>query len=449
MSKRLIKNIILISLLTITFNSFILFSFAEETNVIEFNQYSNVDLKKAIDIALNQNRTLLQEYEDNKIYKLKVKTEVTNFLPVFQASNDYKYNSNVNRRLLYSSLSPSRSIIRSQNETVVGVSQPISDLYKTSLNYRIAKENYNVSMLNTTLQKETVIDDVSGLYFDILKQIRTIKYNKENVLSLEGYYKIAKDRFDHGEALASDYLKIQVEVDNAKHDLYVEENKLQLLLTKFKNALGVDLEQDINIVENFKEDDIASKSLEELGLIALENRPDLKQQERNVTIARLNKKLSWAEYIPSVNFSVSYVHDYGSNFSVKDNVLLWVSASYDFWKWNQRYYGVKQQKSEITKTELALKDYENQIIIDVQDQLNTVNEAKNLIDVSRNTVKYSEESLRITKNRFEVGLALAIDLLNDQSNLLNSQVQLASSELDYQKSLVTLKKTLGILAPEQ
>lgn len=418
--------------------------YSEELENVSLSDVKKLDLKEAINTALNYNRTILQEKEDNSIYKFRLKEQVTYFLPTLQTATDFKYNTNV-KSINIPGLTMGSGPIRSEVTTSVSVVQPISDLYKTSLNYRIAKENLGISDLQLDLQNETVINDVSGLYFDLIKQKRIIEYYKKNISKLEEYYKVAVDHFNVGDSLARDYLKIQIEVDNSKHQLLVEENKFNVLLYQFKDQLGLQLNENVEIIENFEADNFSSRPIEELLTIAIENRPEIGQSTKSVTLAKLNRKVQIAQYIPQVDFYTSYYHIRGSGFTVPNNVIVGVNVSYDFWDWNRKHLGVKEQNAEIKKQELQLKDLENQIFIELKTQLNTINEAQDSIIVAKNNLQLAEESLRITKNRFDVGIALILDLLDDQTTLLDSQVQLVSSELDYQKSLINLKKVLGVL----
>ena len=428
-------------------------SLKEETiSAIELNSstpknYGQVDLKQAVNIALDNNRTILEYKWDNKAYRFKLKQQITNYFPTLGATNDYTYNTNINKINLPAGmgLGTGNRNTKSQNQLVISATQPITGLISNYYSHRIAKENYKNSLLDTDWQEESTINDVSNAYFELIKQIRTIEYQKENVKSLEESYKIAYDKYEVGDALARDYMKIQIELENAKHDLYVEENQLNVQLYQFKDLLGINLNDTIDIVQNFEKDNYSDKPVEELQQIAAENRPDLKQKEQDITIAKLNEKLALTDYIPTVDFYTAYYHNYGSSFSVDNNVVLGVNASYNFWEWNKKYFGYKEQKAGTKKAELQLVDAKNQIFIDIQSDLNSIKENNNLIQVSKGNVDLASESLRITKNRYEVGLALVLDLLDDQANLLDSQVQLVTAEVDYQKSLINLKKTLGIL----
>jgi outer membrane protein TolC len=408
---------------------------------------TKLDLFKALDIALNQNRSILQAQEDNIIYKLQAKQNFTTLLPTIQASNDYQFNSVLKQLSIPGFPAESTPHIHNQNQTIVGLSQPVTNLYENSLLHKISKETYKISLLQTTLQKEFVINDVSGQYFDILKQYRIIELNKQNILALEEYYKVALDRYEAGDALERDALKIKIEIDNAKHDLLTEQNKLQVQLYRLKDSLNIDLEEELDVITFYAENEMLDVPFDEMKSIAIENRPEVQQLIRSVKIAKLNKKYSFAQYIPDVQFFANYVHNYGEGFVPDNNFVFGINGQYTLWDWGKRRFNVKEQKAQIRKQELDLKDQINQIYIDVKTDLNGVEEAQDLINVSKNNLGLAEESLRITKNRYDVGLAIVLDLLDDQTNLLEAQVNLATSELDYQKSLVNLKKTLGILYP--
>lgn len=407
------------------------------------NTVKKLTLEDSIDIALNENRTILEQKEDNKIYKLKVSEQVTNLLPYFYVTNNYLFNSNL-QDISIPGMSNMTSK-RNQNSTSIYLSQPLSKLIENSLNVKIARENYKNSKLQTELDKQATINNIASQYYDIIKEQRIIDLYIQDIVKLEGYYKVAMDNYTEGKGLTRDYLKIQYEIDNAKHNLLVEQDKLNLYYYQFKYNLGVNLNENIELSKDFKEQNYQNRAMEELLQTALENRPDVKQQINNIKIAKLNKDVKIAQYIPEVSFVTAYNHLWNYNYSVPNNVTLGVNLTYNLWDWNNRYMAIKEQRSNIKKQQLSLIDIQDQIFIDIKSQLNTINETFDLISVSKSNVTYAKESLRITENRFNEGLALIIDLLDDQTSLLNAEIQLASSELDYQKSLVNLKKILGVI----
>lgn len=439
------KNTILLTLILLSLLVVIKPSFAEDKPVtLDTNAAKKIDLNEALGIALQQNRPLLEAKQDDKVYKYQLKEEFTNFLPTLGVTNDYQYNANV-KQINIPGLGTFSSSRANQNTTLISATQPIFDLYKTSLNYRIAKANYTISTLNTQLQTETTINDVSGFYLDIIKQKRLIELTKENLVRLKGYYDVAYNRYKEGDALSRDYMKIQIELDSSQHTLMVQNDELDMLILRFKNALALPLDENVELDEKFAEETLMKQSLAEMQQIALENRPEVEQINKTLYIAKLNKKLKYADYIPEANLVVSYGHYINSGFSSPNTVLLGVNLTYDFWKWGQKFWSVKEKGAEVDKVELQREDLKDQIFLDVKSQLNTTLESKDQIAVSGNNVVLAKESLRITTNRYAEGIALILDLLDDQTTYLQAQVDLVSAELDYQKNLIQLKKTLGIL----
>ncbi|MGD9581157.1 MAG: TolC family protein [Vampirovibrionia bacterium] len=412
---------------------------------IEQEESLKINLAQSVDIALNNNLMLQRQAESNNIFKLRAQKSVTYLLPNFVAGSEYAYNSSI--KVITVPNTPMELPTSKKNvlNTNVSFVQPITDLYKNSLKYKIAKEKFNISLLDSDLKKEFVIDLVSQSYFNLIRQKKIIELNKQNINTLEAYHKIAKDHYDAGIALARDYMKVQIEIDNARHRLFKEENRLNILNSQFKELLGVDLDDNVEITGEYTDNNIENSNLNELQDVALNNRSELKQLNKAIHIAKLNKKVEISEYIPHVNFFVSYANQVGSEFMPDNNILFGVNAQYDFWQWNRKYLSVKEQNSEIKTKELELKEQKRSIKIEVESQLNSVLESKDLIDVSKHTVNLSEENVRITNDRYNIGLALITDLLDDQTALLEAQVKLITSELEYQKSLIELNKVLGIL----
>lgn len=421
----------------------------KEPMELDLTDHGKVGLNESIDIALNNNRDLLKQFEDNNVYRLRVFQNATQFLPTLNASYNFKLNTDVREVTIQMPGMPQplsfHTNQRTEGTTTLTATQPLTDLYKISLNHRVSKENYNVSLLQTDLQKEDTINNVSKLYFNLLKEYEIIDYYKLNIKQLEEFHRVAEEKYKVGDALERDAFKIQIQVDNAKHDLFVEENNLKVLLTQFKNELGIGLNDKIEILKDYKEETLQNSPIEELQEIAFNNRPELEQAEKNIKISKLNKKLSLAEYIPQSSAYFAFSHIQGSGLYPPNNGVLGVNVSYDFWQWNKKGFAVKEQSAEVRKSMLDYENTKNNIAIDVETSLNSVTEAADSIKVSKSNVELATESLRITTNRYDVGLAIVLDLLDDQSNLLDAQIQYASSLYDYQTYIIDLKKTLGVL----
>jgi len=405
-----------------------------------------INLQEALDIALNKNRTILQEKINNNIFKIGVKKEVTKYFPVLRASHNYQYNT------VIKSFSGGfgggqnfSSINKSAGTTNVGVIQPITDIFRTALRQKMASQNYQISTLETDLQKEIIADDVSKMYFDLLKQQKIIDVNINNVNRLEEFLKDALNRYEEGIALSRDFLKIKIELENARHRLLKEKNKYKELKYQFKNLLGIDLNTEIQLDETFNQITTTNQPLDTLVSLAYDNRPEIKQLEKSIIYSNTDKNLQISEYIPDVEFFATYVNQFGSSFQPNNNFVFGVAATYDVWQWNKKYLNVKEKRYEIERKEIELQNLKDQVFIEIETQLNRISEANDLINVSQANLEYASESLRITKNRYDQGLAIILDLLDDQNTMLQSELNVVSARLDYQKTLVELQKKLGIL----
>lgn len=399
------------------------------------------DMEKALNLSLTQNRSILEELEDNIVYKYKAKVQATGLLPMFNVQNDYTFNSNT----YLPNIGYTYTYPRNINSLYVYFSQPISTLYQNALLYKVSKREYEISLLQTQYQKNSVLDTVSANYFNILKQQKIIDYNIANIKALEEFYRVAVSNYKQGNALARDYMKIQYQIDDAKHQLLVQQDQLQIYFLQLKNLMNVDLNRPIQVVEDYFIEDLSKKPFDDLLNIAYQNRPEILQLEKYIQVAKLNKKVRIADFIPTVQLNSGYYNTYGPQSPPPNNYVIGVSATYPLWDWNKRLYQIREEAAKVRKEELRLVDQKNQVYIDIKTQLNTVQENLDLIAAAKSNVETSTESLRITTNRFKVGLALVLDLLDDQKNLLDAQEQLVSAEYGYQQSLVDLKKILGII----
>jgi outer membrane protein TolC len=408
-----------------------------------------VSLNEAIDVALSRNRKVLQEEVNDNIFKIGVSKEITNYFPTISASHNYQYNTVIKTfggALGGRALNSANN--KSQGNTAVSLVQPITDIFRTALRQKIAKQYFHISTLETELQKEIIVDSVASAYFDLLKQKRIIDVNLDNVVRLEEYYQDSRNRFEEGLALSRDYLKVHIELKNAQHQLFIEQNTYDEMKYRFKKLLGINLLKEIDIEEEIPVDDYSDQPLPELATVAFANRPEIKQMNKSIIVSKTDKKLQLSEYIPDIEFFVSYLNQFGSSFQPANNVVLGVNANYNIWEWNEKYLNVKEKRLEVKRKKIELEDLKDQVFIEVKEQVDNVKEAYNLIDVAETNYEYAKESLRITKNRYDEGLSLILDLLDDQNTYLQSELRMVSARLDFQKSLIELQKTLGILVEE-
>jgi len=66
------------------------------------------------------------------------------------------------------------------------------------------------------------------------------------------------------------------------------------------------------------------------------------------------------------------------------------------------------------------------------------------LTVSSKTVEQAEESAKLTRGRFEQGLALSTQLIDSETALLAARVRLAEAESDQRIAVAALRKALAL-----
>ena len=100
-----------------------------------------------------------------------------------------------------------------------------------------------------------------------------------------------------------------------------------------------------------------------------------------------------------------------------------------------------QARADVSRS--AERATELQLRRDLDQAMGTIDAAVASIDLAQQTEDLAAEDLRVTQERYRLGLATILDLQSAQITLLEGQVGLIRSRFDYQLGLARLEALLG------
>ena len=98
------------------------------------------------------------------------------------------------------------------------------------------------------------------------------------------------------------------------------------------------------------------------------------------------------------------------------------------------------------KEQIALNNSQNNaelLLLQIQKAWNELNEAYKQIEVVNQTIKQSEENLRINSDNYKAGIVNVSDMLEAQAMLQQAKDQLTDARADYRVKLVTYLQVTG------
>lgn len=314
-----------------------------------------------------------------------------------------------------------------------------------------AKNNYVISQQLERQIRTNVIAEVHRAYFQLLKNQQLYEVAKQNLELTEQQVELAQKRFDLGAAKKTDLLKSKVARGIAKSALITQETFLYVAISDLRNAMGVigdnselKISEKILPLQSVPDFDVAIDILKE-------NNPGVLASEAQLTDAKLTKKLTIASRLPSLSASVSrqaFTTEFdGLADAFKDDWKTTTNLNLSFPIFNGMALSTQSQQAKlaIRKQKNDLITIKNDAIVRLESVMGIVNDYFKIIPINEEILESADEDLKLVSERYRLGSASILELLDAQVSVTRARVDLVSSKYDARIQEAYLKAQLGVL----
>ncbi len=218
--------------------------------------------------------------------------------------------------------------------------------------------------------------------------------------------------------------------------------------TQLETALGVRLSPGQQPADTLKEQALPSAALEETEARALKQRPDLQAIDSQVNAEQNGVKAAKAAFGPRLDVFGSWQADNPAMFTGgNNNWMTGAGLRIDLFA-NEKRAQLSMQKAALSKVEAARQSAEDNVRMDVRRAYFENDAARQMLEVARASVAQADESLRITRDRYETGLVTITDLLRTEDSARGSKVNYWNSVYRYAISYAALQLASGDLTPQ-
>lgn len=428
-----------------------------------------LSLKESRKLALEYNQKikiadqLISENQSN------VKFAFTHFLPNLSAAGSYNYYHDIDDISLPGGfLKTASSLAEAQQGNFTGtsdvympgfnlemgnidyhsanlqLSQPIYMGGKVRSAYSMSKLGSEISIYNKKLQTSDVILETDQAYWNLVSVKEKVSLAKKYVIMLSILVQDLKNAYDLEITTKNELLKAQVQLNQARLDLFRTENGYVLSQMSLCQVIGKDLKSDviatdtnIQVNKNVVRADYMQK--------ALQNRPELLMQSKQVEISREQVKYAQADYLPQVGVGASYSHMSKINKMIGSSNMLIVQANVaiPIFHWQERKHKMATARFKSKQIELEMDRTEDLISLEVQQNYFRLQEAFQQIELAKISMDQANENVELTKNSFYEGLANTRELLDAQAFWQKAHSELIDSKINYKLSEIEFKKSIG------
>lgn len=293
----------------------------------------------------------------------------------------------------------------------------------------------------TRIQNEAALSS-KDYFFNVLRDQETVNVDQEQVAYATENVRIAQAQLNAGSAAQFDVLTAQVTLANDQQALQTALNQLNIDRANLNNLIGVDPSTIISLKAPPLPPLNQPIDLKQSTAIALRQRPELREAENNIEIAKKLIKLAGAPLLPSlgVGAGASYSGPTTTNNSSFD-----LSAQLNF-----PLYDGGVTKSQVRQADIDLQTQlttQSQLVqnvtLEVRQAYLNVSNAQNQASTAGVGVTQAEEAVRLAQLRRTNGLGTFLDVINAQAQLATARNNLAAAQYDYQTSLAQLVRAEG------
>lgn len=416
------------------------------TSSVFAQQQLSLTVQQAVDHALKYNKTLINSgYAVDKAQE-GVRAAIANGLPQVNATVDYS-----------NALGAEMSIKFGENmpETKIPI-KPTSNL-KLQVTQLVFNGGYIVGVQTAKLARE--LSEINRLKseVDISTQVKNSYYLVQ--VSSELYQRLKlnlanlKDLYNKTDALAkvgmieqTDVDQLFIQVNTLQNAVNASERQLELATNMLRLQLGADINTQLVLTDDL-ETILAQtdnqKSL--LQSLKLENNLDFKILDQQVLLTRKSVDMKKAAALPSIAGFYSYTYKLmTSNFDMAAPHMVGLQMNIPIFssglrtaQTKQAYIDLKTMQNNRDLVSDQLKIQDKQLRFNMINALETYNNQKSNIDVSRRV--YSSLKLK-----YEQGLISGLDLISADNNYLKAEtdyisaaLQLLDARLEFEKMYTT------------
>ena len=332
----------------------------------------------------------------------------------------------------------------------ISLSQPIWQGGKVFTALSIARLYKKYAEGRERATRASIIQNAEVLFYSAILMKSRLAALMKSFEATSHNLEVIEKLFSRGMVSEFEVLRARVEKANLQPALLNARSELRLSEKRLKSFLGIDLNEPVVLVEEFRDTSLIDlPSLEILLKTALAKRPEMQQADLLTDISRKAIRVAKGGYYPSLDAVSNYSWQ-----SVSDDFTLsghttqsWtagVTLSIPIFTGGYTYGEVKQRHSEYNQARLAALQTRDDIKLEVEQAYDQLLQAKEALDIQKETIAQAEEGLRIANLRYGTGVGTLLEVLSAQAALTRARNSKAEAVFFFQTALSRLKKATTI-----
>ena len=288
---------------------------------------------------------------------------------------------------------------------------------------------------------------MTSAYLNVLRSNELVQTARENVQINEDIFAKVKDLYDAGLTTDSEVKKIESALSLARSNLIVQQNNALDKEYNFRRVLG--RMPDVGSLEKPQMNIPMPKSAQKAAMYAINHNPSLLVSRYNIEGAQALWKQHKKEFYPKVDLELSQTYsDYQDGPAIDiadDRFQAKVVLSYNLFRGGADDASVQKDISLINQEIEIKRDLKRQVVEGLDLSWNAYTMIGLQLKDLKDYKNYSEKTLELMKEEYDLGRRSLLDLLSAQNDVINSRSQIITAEYDRLFAQFRILDAMGLL----
>ncbi len=334
-------------------------------------------------------------------------------------------------------------------QSQVTADQPLYDAGQTKHAVRSAELTKDFTSEEGRRTQMEVIASVIRSYYDALLGAEQFKASSQAMRSAQADLDRAQAVRSVGMSTDVDVLSIRVHLAGVREQQIRREADLDVAGAALNDALGLPLDTAHTLTTRMRPLKLLEGLLADHERSALSERPEARQVKLATSLAENQVATARSNLLPQVGVHAAFeadrqrIYDRG-----RANWLVSIGLRWNLFNGFGDKARVEESKFALRRSEAEQEHASSAIRLHVRRAYADLRAAGQRIEVTQASVAESEESLRITQNRYETGLSNVTDLLRTEMAVLEARTRQLAAIHDQRIAAAILQLAAGTLSAD-
>jgi len=334
-------------------------------------------------------------------------------------------------------------------QSQVTVDQVLYDAGQTKHAVQAAELGRNMTTEERRRAEMQVIWGVARAYYGAVLAAESLRTAEQAKGSAEADLRRAETVRAAGMSTDVDVLSIRVHLAAVNEQRIRRAADLDVSKAALNDALGLPLDTPHTLTTPLTALALPDMALEDLERDASTSRPEARQAHLGADLARTQSDAARGSLLPQVRFRAAFEAD-RQDFATKGggNWLASVSLRWNLFNGFADKARIAESSHWLERAKADEQRMDSAVRLEVRRSYGDLRAARQRIEVAQAAVAESEESLRITQNRYEAGMSNVTDLLRTETAVLESRTRYLAAVHDQRVAAAMLELAAGRLSAD-